>query len=686
MPNRRRNHSFVVGLVAAVTVASPLGALALEEQQPEIEPADNSTSTDIASILLKTVPDVVIPIKQLTGLDLPDLRLSDLTTLPGGLKLPIALPGGPGQPDVTDPSTLVNPGALPSDLYDKLGTEVKEIRRDTPFSVVALTAEQMGTGTVAQVRPQLEDGSWGEWTEAEGMGWRPQNAGAKTGTEPIYVGKTNAVQVMLTSAAKDAAAAGEALTELPQTVIEGISAGDIKPASLSKPLRTEEITATEVTADDLSAVLIDPGTLQDDENLQFEQLPNDGPKVVTRAGWGADESIRCDEPTIDDEITAGTVHHTAGRNDYSEDESAGIMRAIYRYHAQTLGWCDIGYQALVDRFGRIFEGRHGGMTRNVQGAHAGGFNENTVGVAMMGNFEEEAPPQEQIDATGKYIGWRLKLAALDPMGHQTHYSEGTSFSKYAQGEAVDLPNIFAHRDVGSTDCPGDGAYAKLDEIRTIAASAPGTAMPTLSLDQIAQALSGNPAQPAAPVDPAAPTQTDPAAPAAPVDPAAPAAPVDLTINAGAPVLDSETVGTTSDSGSAGSSDFGSSLINPTDDNVIARRWTSEGGVAGKLGPALTGLLKMQNGQSVAKFANGIIFTAAADSTTPDVTPGTEEPQTVVLLGKALETFLSMGNVKSKLGVPVEDAYPVAEGERIDFEGGSLIVNQLSGLVTTLFLN
>ena len=166
----------------------------------------------------------------------------------------------------------------------------------------------MGNGTVAQVRPQLEDGSWGEWTEAEGMGWRPENGGAKTGTEPIYVGRTNAVQVMLTSAVKDAEAAGEALTELPQTIVEGI-----KPASLSKPLHSEEITASEVTADDLSAVLIDPGTLQDDANLQFEQLPNDGPKVVTRAGWGADESIRCDEPTIDDEITAGTVHHTAGR-------------------------------------------------------------------------------------------------------------------------------------------------------------------------------------------------------------------------------------------------------------------------------------------------------------------------------------------------------------------------------------
>lgn len=79
-----------------------------------------------------------------------------------------------------------------------------------------------------------------------------------------------------------------------------------------------------------------------------------GPKVITRAQWGADESIRCATPTIDDFIGGATVHHTAGSNDYSKSESAEIVRAIYAYHAQTLGWCDIGYNALVDKYGQIF--------------------------------------------------------------------------------------------------------------------------------------------------------------------------------------------------------------------------------------------------------------------------------------------------------------------------------------------
>ena len=49
------------------------------------------------------------------------------------------------------------------------------------------------------------------------------------------------------------------------------------------------------------------------------------------------------------------------------------MRGIYTYHARTLGWCDVGYNVLVDKYGQAFEGRRGGLDRNVQGAHAGGF-------------------------------------------------------------------------------------------------------------------------------------------------------------------------------------------------------------------------------------------------------------------------------------------------------------------------
>lgn len=68
----------------------------------------------------------------------------------------------------------------------------------------------------------------------------------------------------------------------------------------------------------------------------------------------------------DNGIHAAIIHHTAGSNDYSPEDSAEIVRAIYAYHTQTLGWCDIAYNALVDKYGQVFEGRAGGITKAVE--------------------------------------------------------------------------------------------------------------------------------------------------------------------------------------------------------------------------------------------------------------------------------------------------------------------------------
>ena len=100
--------------------------------------------------------------------------------------------------------------------------------------------------------------------------------------------------------------------------------------------------------------------------------------------------MRCPNPQYDKVIRAGIVHHTAGSNEYAPEDSAGIIRSIYEYHTRTLGWCDIAYNALVDKYGQVFEGRAGGIDRPVEGAHTGGFNRDTWGVAMLGNFDQVA--------------------------------------------------------------------------------------------------------------------------------------------------------------------------------------------------------------------------------------------------------------------------------------------------------
>jgi hypothetical protein len=99
---------------------------------------------------------------------------------------------------------------------------------------------------------------------------------------------------------------------------------------------------------------------------------------------GAVESIRRAAPEYSSTVKAAVIHHTGQTNRYAPSESAALIRADYLYHVRTRGWNDIGYNFLVDRYGRVFEGRYGGVTRAVLGAHAGGFNTYTTGVPCSG--------------------------------------------------------------------------------------------------------------------------------------------------------------------------------------------------------------------------------------------------------------------------------------------------------------
>ena len=190
--------------------------------------------------------------------------------------------------------------------------------------------------------------------------------------------------------------------------------------------------------------------------------PGQPPRIISRAQWGADEWMRCGEPRYDTRIQAGVVHHTAGSNDYAPGDSAGIVRSIYEYHTRTLGWCDIAYNALVDKYGQVFEGRAGGMDRPVEGAATGGFNHDTWGVAMLGNFEVVPPTPIQLRTTARLLGWVLGQAGVDPRGTVVLPSEGGSFTKFPFGvipdPADDLhpPRRRHHRVPGQRGVRGDG--------------------------------------------------------------------------------------------------------------------------------------------------------------------------------------------------------------------------------------
>ena len=227
---------------------------------------------------------------------------------------------------------------------------------------------------------------------------------------------------------------------------------------------------TEVTAPTAATVqAVDPGTSNADV---VQQAPGAAaaattkPAIHTRAQWGADESKMTWAPSYG-KVSVGFVHHTDGSNNYAAGDVAGIVRGIYAYHAVSLGWGDIGYNFLVDRFGGIWEGRAGGMDKPVIGGQVYNYNAVSTGVSGIGDFTSAAVPQAMTDAFKRVLGWRLSVAGIPATGASPVQAPGGAY----------IQRISGHRDVGGTACPGNSLYARLGEIRAGAAAIIGAQKP-----------------------------------------------------------------------------------------------------------------------------------------------------------------------------------------------------------------
>jgi hypothetical protein len=177
------------------------------------------------------------------------------------------------------------------------------------------------------------------------------------------------------------------------------------------------------------------------------------PIIIARSQWGADESWMTWPPQYSP-VKALVLHHTVTQD--GGQDPAWVVRAIYRYHAIDRGWGDIGYNYLIDHYGRIYQGRYGGAS--VVGAHAFQYNWGSIGIGMIGNFEENPVPPALYDAVTSYLAFQCSARGFDPMG-----------STYLVDKWV--PIIVAHRDLfpaGSehpTACPGQYFYALMGNVR-----------------------------------------------------------------------------------------------------------------------------------------------------------------------------------------------------------------------------
>ncbi|MDH6121932.1 hypothetical protein ABH930_003996 [Kitasatospora sp. GAS204A] len=265
---------------------------------------------------------------------------------------------------------------------------------------------------------------------------------ARGATAPLWVGPSDGVEVRVT---------GD--RQLPAGLrVELVDPGDAPAAA------APDAPSAEPPADAAANSRVLPAVAH--------QAPRPG--IVTRGGWGADESLRDPGFVYTGDVKVVFVHHTDTGNDYSCSDSPKVIRSIYQYHVVSNGWRDIGYNFLVDRCGTIFEGRAGGVSRPVLGAHTLGFNTDSTGVAALGTYQSAAPPQAQVDGIAKIAAWKLGLTGRDARGSAT-LTSASSGSRYPEGTAHTFAAISGHRDAFNTDCPGDDLFSRLSDIRNWAA-------------------------------------------------------------------------------------------------------------------------------------------------------------------------------------------------------------------------
>lgn len=310
-----------------------------------------------------------------------------------------------------------------------------------PFRLVGLSWAPGSAPTAVQVRTRTA-GAWSAWIDLEVTEDvpdvnTPEGRRARPGVEPLLAPGSDGVQVRVDTVS------GRPPADLRVALVDpGESAADAAIASVP-PASASAAAST--------------------------------PAIVTRAQWGADESLT-DPISYTSTIKVGFVHHTASSNSYwqrsgwTQADAARDIRSIYAYYTGSMGYADLPYNFLVDMSGRIYEGRHGGVDKPVLGAHTGGFNTDTFAVSALGNLDTASPSSAMVDSIARVMAWKLDLHHRDPLGRATLTSTGGGTSRYAAGVRVTVNAVSGHRDVGATACPGRYLYPPVSTIRARARS------------------------------------------------------------------------------------------------------------------------------------------------------------------------------------------------------------------------
>ena len=217
-----------------------------------------------------------------------------------------------------------------------------------------------------------------------------------------------------------------------------------------------------------------------------------GLDIVPREQWGPDELLRFGAGGVESwkEMFVPpkliVIHHTATPNNYTSEAGAmEALRSIYRFHTLTRDWGDIAYHAVIDKFGNVYEGRHGRggdagdglqnrevLSQSVTGGHTTEYEYGTIGVALLGDstapgWGMPTPSGPMWDALVRYCTFEAARSAVALLeGPANTDSAKVDFLRSDDVWHDGVNALCGHREVQQTACPGDVVISLLPTLRS----------------------------------------------------------------------------------------------------------------------------------------------------------------------------------------------------------------------------
>ncbi len=369
----------------------------------------------------------------------PPVRSASLT-----VPTPLVVAAGPHEETGAE-ARAVEAGARTQTLVPSAGAAPSRLDAGMRFTMLGVTCRPPGRrGAVTVHLRTSEDGrTWSRWYSVALERAAEEGGVQQAFTEPIWTGVGRFVEI----AATGAPGAPVSLRDVEVVAINSTEDADRSATVLGVLRRAAAAVAAIDPASPAGAVIAKP-------------------RIVSRAKWGANESWRRGSPSYAP-VKMAFIHHTASGNSYSASQAPAIVRGVYHYHTRALGWSDVAYNFLIDRYGVIYEGRYGGVTRGVIGAQTLGYNTGSTGISVIGTYSAVTPSSSALTSLERLLEWKLDVHHIDPRSTATLVCGAGE--KYKTGQRVKLPAIAGHRDANHTDCPGNRFYAMLPTVRQVVA-------------------------------------------------------------------------------------------------------------------------------------------------------------------------------------------------------------------------